>query len=557
MIEKLSIPAFIFKPIYSKNITVETIKRQDDILEIDFPVFEKEDVMNFANQLAMRRRKAHDRPIDELLEILDIVGTNWLNPNYEFRKEALEIIPMMTGQSRKLCELELNGSISIYLKKVAETFLKNEIGGKDFLEKWVPKGNIKLHAQPRGVLYHNLAGNAFNVGLISLFYGMISKNVNLIKLPHEEPYYSVRLAQSIAEVDKKLAKEMAILYWAGHRSDIFDDLFGSGNVDAIICWGGLRSIEDIRKRSWRYGIKLIDHGPKLSFSLISDEILKDPVRLKDATNKIATDIVFWNQKACLSPRVIYILEEDIKNTINIKKTSEKSKTDVISNMLSPSGSPIGLKKNGVETNLAGLMQRSAKLLRNEMTDVSPYGFAKMLAEQMEQVDKVLPRAHLTEADGMEMVKKREYFTLKYELNKNGKIITPSNNALDWTVVYLRNPPTFREFEMCYNRIVIVTRLANYQDLVHFIRSQQLNKYLQTISLFGSNEFVEKMADEFSLLGACRFPRMGEHNIQDMGAPWDGHFILQNLLRWSFIGFQSQDKTAEEAASQLNLKSSEL
>jgi len=95
--------------------------------------------MNFANQLAMRRRKAHDRPIDELLEILDIVGTNWLNPNYEFRKEALEIIPMMTGQSRKLCELELNGSISIYLKKVAETFLKNEIGGKDFLEKWVPK----------------------------------------------------------------------------------------------------------------------------------------------------------------------------------------------------------------------------------------------------------------------------------------------------------------------------------------------------------------------------------------------------------------------------------
>ncbi len=113
-----------------------------------------------------------------------------------------------------------------------------------------------MHAQPRGVLYHNLAGNTFNVGLISMFVGLLSKNVNIIKLPHEEPYFTVRLAQSIADINKKIGRELAVLYWKGSRSDIFDELFASGNIDCILCWGGLRSIEEIRRRSlsiWNQG----------------------------------------------------------------------------------------------------------------------------------------------------------------------------------------------------------------------------------------------------------------------------------------------------------------
>ena len=206
MIEKLSIPAFIFKPVNTKNTTVERIKRQDNVLEIEFPVFEKNDVLSFAKELSMQKYRAHDRPIEELIEIMDQVGKLWLDHNYEFRKEAMEVIPMITGQSRTLCELELDGSIQLFGRRPIETFLNNEIGGKQYLEKWVTRGNIKLHAQPRGVLYHNLAGNTFNVGLVSLFYGLISKNVNFIKLPHEEPYFAVRLAQSL-EIGRASCRE--------------------------------------------------------------------------------------------------------------------------------------------------------------------------------------------------------------------------------------------------------------------------------------------------------------------------------------------------------------
>lgn len=41
----------------------------------------------------------------------------WRNPNYDLHKEALEIIPMMTGQSKELCEIELMGDTYIMGKK--------------------------------------------------------------------------------------------------------------------------------------------------------------------------------------------------------------------------------------------------------------------------------------------------------------------------------------------------------------------------------------------------------------------------------------------------------
>ena len=89
MIDKIEIPAFIFKPVMSKETTFTHIKRQDDILDIEFPVFDKEDVLNYASELAMQRRKAHDRSIEDILEVIDLVGKQWNDPNYEYRKEAM------------------------------------------------------------------------------------------------------------------------------------------------------------------------------------------------------------------------------------------------------------------------------------------------------------------------------------------------------------------------------------------------------------------------------------------------------------------------------------
>ncbi|MBD3350214.1 MAG: hypothetical protein GF364_01885 [Candidatus Lokiarchaeota archaeon] len=539
MEKKEYVPAFIFKPTKSENTNVTKIRRQDDLLELEFPVFTKDEVLDIAQTLHMRKRKAHNRSIEELIEIMVTVGELWRDPNFYLRKKALNILPMITGQSRQLCEAELDGTLSIWSKDMIELYLAEDLGNKMYLDEWIlqPNLNIKLHAQPRGLVYHNLAGNAFSVGMGSLFYGMLTKNVNLVKLPREEPFFTALFAQSIREIDRKVGNELAVLYWPGSKSEIFDELFNSGYVDSVIAWGGLQSIEEIRKRANRYGIKIINHGPKLSFSIISEDIFTSEDKMREMARRIAVDASFWNQKACFSPRVIYIKQKPKKSALDNNKEEIDNVIlglqEKISSETSPKGKKNKNKKNGRD--IGALMQRSATLLKNEITELSPIGFAKILAEEMKLVGQQFPRAHQTEADGMETVRKREYFSMNYELNQNGQLITPKiDNKLDWTVMYLRNPPTMNEIDMFQDRFICVTRISNILDLVHSMREEGLNQYLQTISIEGNEKFIEEVAEEMSLLGAARFPKVGDHNQIVMGAPWDGHYVLTELVRWVYI-----------------------
>jgi hypothetical protein len=564
MNQEVLVPAFLFKPVYTEKITTEVYKRQDNVLEIKFPVFDKEEVLKITDKLALKKRRAHDRNIDDLLDIIDQIGALWSNPHYDLRKEALEVLPMMTGQSKILCETEFIGTLSLWNKKMATTQLAREIGGKQYLEDWIPKGSARIHAQPRGLVFHNLAGNAFNLGIVSLFYGLITKNVNLIKLSHGEPYVTVKFCESIADIDKKIAKEIAALYWSGTRGDIFDELFNSGNVNSVLAWGGIESIEEIKKKAYHYGINIIDHGPKLSFSIISEDIFRNLNQMQDTAQKIAIDIALWNQKACLSPRIIYIVEKPLESAVfqvfknnTVQFDSNSSEFEAVDESIYNKFNHIPISSESEGLDVATLMRRSIKSLKNEYSELSPLGFAKMLAEGLKNTDVTLPRMHLTQADGLEMAKKREYFFMNYGTKSRAIIITPPKNKLDWTVIYLRDLPNMLEIDMCQDRFVIVTRISSIQDLIHSIRKERLQKYLQTISIYGSDDFVKNVAEEFSLLGAYRFPRIGEHNIQHIGMPWDGHYTLQDMIKWVYIGYLTQDRNEsdEEQISLIELSKS--
>ncbi len=547
---KIDVPAFIFKPVYSENITTEVIKRQNDVLKFTFPVFDKKDVLDVAKKLSLKKRKAHDRHIDDLLDIIAQIGDVWQNPNYDIRRETLEILPFLSGQSKSLCEEELAGTLALWDRKVAEQQLRGELGGKQYLEDWVHKGNARIHAQPRGVVLHNMAGNAFSLGIASLYYGLITKNVNMLKLSHGAPFTAIKVCESISDIDKKISKEIAALYWRGSRGDIYDDLFNSGNINCILAWGAIFSIEEIRRRANRYGIKIIDNGPKMSFSVVSEDIFQNEKSMNDTAHKMAIDIVLWNQKACLSPRVIYVIENPHNSEIldldkefslsNSRNTDKKIFDDLFVNEFTFNKSDDFSVKN--------MMKRSIKSLKDSYSKLSTYGFAKMLAEGLKKAEYLFPRAHLTQADGMEILKKREYFFINYVVKNQATIITPSKNDLSWTVVYLRNLPSISEIDMCQDRFVIVSRILNIEELIHSIRKEGLQQYLQTISLFGSDQMVKELAEEFSLLGANRFPRVGEHNQHSVGMPWDGHYILQDMIKWVYIGFPSEERENKEGES---------
>lgn len=564
MKEKVYVPAFTPVPVQESSTITTTIKRKDEVVEIEFPSFPRAAVMEVVEKLALRKRAAHDRPLDELIEIMEAARARWMDPNYDLRKEALEIIPVISGQSRKMCEKELDDILMLWQRPVIYALLEGDLGGAAYLEDWVPRGNFRLHAQPQGLVLHNLAGNSFNLGLSSLFNGLVTKNVNLMKLARESPYFAVKAAESLREVDKKLAREIGVMYWPGSQGEIFDAVFNSGLVDCVMAWGGLMSIEEIRRRANRFGIKVIDHGPKFSYTIISDDIFRDADVMRELAAKISRDVVWFNQKSCLSPRVIFIKEREVQTRLAPTRRasrglgSETAARGTHSPLSRKPGAPESapaMKFAGLDLGTGGgtrepgsrsrdphcldlkqMMRRSVKILKNEITDFSPRGFAELIAEQMEITEQELPRKHQTQAEVVKTIRKREYFEMHHVANENGEIFTPKDGSVNWTVVYLRNPPTMKEINMCENRFLIVTRIADIDSLLHYMRAQKLGRFLQTFGVHGPDEFIEQVAEEFSLLGAFRFPRAGEHNSHQMGTPWDGKFTLAELVRWVYIGF---------------------
>ncbi|MHA1743623.1 MAG: acyl-CoA reductase [Candidatus Heimdallarchaeota archaeon] len=507
MKKEITVHPFISQPITAQNLLTNTIEWKDASLEVTFPTFSAEELLPLAQRLSSLKRSAHIRPLEDVLEIIDQVGALWRDPSYELRKEALEIVPLIAGQSKQLSEFELSGVAQLWSRPVVESMLREDLGSADFLEHWLPRGPVRLHAQPRGLVLHNLAGNSFSVSALSLLCGLITKNVNLVKLSHDAPYFGVKWAESIRFVDKKLAEEIAVLYWSGSRTEIYRSLFNSGLVDAVLAWGGLSSIETIRKLGYHFGIKIIDYGPKLSFSIISaNALLAQRQLIEELTTKMSFDIVFWNQKACLSPRVVFIATETPSPT----KPPKKKKT------------------------------ATPSLLELEAIT---YDFAKTLASKMALIEQRYPRTHLAQGEIVDTTRKRDHFLMHHELEGTGELFLPENGKANWTVAFLKKQPTPQEINFCINRFIIVAPVADINEIYQLITANKLSRFLQTCSLFGSEPFVNAAAEELSFLGVYRFPRVGEHNSQKMGLPWDGQYILQQLVRWVYLGFHSQTEQA--------------
>ena len=76
----------------------------------------------------------------------------------------------------------------------------------------------------------------------------------------------VKLGKSLLEIDKRLA-ETESQYYIG----VVVILSFTMNylirviLMVFVAWGGLNSIENIERRAYHYGIKIIDNGPKISF----------------------------------------------------------------------------------------------------------------------------------------------------------------------------------------------------------------------------------------------------------------------------------------------------
>ncbi|MBU3090805.1 acyl-CoA reductase [Clostridium sp. CM028] len=391
-------------------------------LKLELNCTDEEQIISEIKRLNSNKKAAHDISTERTIETLDKCAKLWLNREYS--QKHIDALATITNQSPQLVAYELEGSMSMLLRENIEKEISEELGDSDVLDNWAETSYGYCHRQPRGLIFHNVSGNAFIVIPVSISMGLLSKNCNIVKVSGDEPYFAYAFYQSLCEIDSSIKDRLSVTYFDSSSSNIYETLVKES--DCVVHWGGAYSGGIMAGLCAKHQTHLIMHGPKISFEVIDEE--KD---LEVVAQNIGSDIVFWEQKACLSPRIIFINK-----------------------------------------------------------DIDRIFFASELAKSLENLSSVLPKAYLNPWNSVKTIQDRQYCLLKYGLKNETKVYS-SKNA-DYTVVLNETLPDKEDIDRCFNRFIFVSPYESKEELYNYVE-KNIKDYLQTMGYNGSDiEIIENM-----------------------------------------------------------------
>ncbi len=176
--------------------------------------------------------------------------------------------------------------------------LKTELGGSEC--RSASGKSIKTRIMPLGVIFHIAAGNMDGLPAFSLAEGLLTGNVNILKLPQADNGLSVEIISKLTEYEPSLAD--FIYVFDTPSSDVHAMRKMAALSDGIAVWGGDEAVSAVRALA-PIGTKLIEWGHKLSFAYLSGYSDKELAAL-------AAHIASTKGLLCSSCQVIYLDTEN-------------------------------------------------------------------------------------------------------------------------------------------------------------------------------------------------------------------------------------------------------
>ena len=158
---------------------------------------------------------------------------------------------------------------------------------------------------PLGVLFHITAGNVDGLPFVSLLDGLLTGNINIVKLPKEEGGITVSLLEELFKVEPSLREYVYVFDYSSKDIQAMRKL--ATVADAIVIWGGDEAISAVRKLA-EPNTKIIEWGHKISFAYVTKEGLN-----KDALEKLALHICLTNQLFCSSCQGVFFDTDDMRD----------------------------------------------------------------------------------------------------------------------------------------------------------------------------------------------------------------------------------------------------
>ena len=223
-------------------------------------------------------------------------------------------------------------ALSIVLRKNAKTNLFPEIITFAFFSRkanlvqmkkvYYPQNNMRIG---RGVVFHISPSNMPLNFAYTLVSGILSGNLNIMRLPSTKFEQVEIICQAIKTVSEKQKFELfskRILLVRYDRQSAATEYFSS-ICDARIIWGGDSSIQEIQKNSLAPGVIDITFADKYSICVINADEYCHEQKPQKIAQEFYNDTYLFDQNACTSPHLIVWLgtKQNISSSKEIFWTS--------------------------------------------------------------------------------------------------------------------------------------------------------------------------------------------------------------------------------------------
>jgi hypothetical protein len=254
---------------------------------------------------------ALDVKLDEIIDLLVETGESLQLDKNAHMQECLELLSATNPLPRRVVENLYRSAPLILARESLESMVSSNFSDRRALDGWVTRvdrlGNEgHLRAFPPRMI-HMLAGNAPAGCIASIAQGSLVKGINLFKMPSSDPFTTVAVLRTMAEIDADhpVVRSMSAVYWPGGDDTVERTIYRPQFFDRIVAWGGGPAIMNVIKYLGP-GIQLVSFDPKSSISMIGREVFESEAVLADVADRVAVDATVFNQEACLASRYVFI-----------------------------------------------------------------------------------------------------------------------------------------------------------------------------------------------------------------------------------------------------------
>lgn len=209
-------------------------------------------------------------------------------------------------------------------------YLRTKIGrelGHPLYETWEAAPGIWEQYRPLGVLTHIAAGNAAGLPAVSVLEGLLTGNINLLKLPEGDDGLSTLLLSRMIEIEPRLAPYIYVFDISSRDTGRIRALLEAS--DAVAVWGSDAAVSAVRSYT-PPGAAVIEWGHRISFGYVTEA-----GESGGALRGLARDICTTEQLLCSAPQCVFYDTDDREALLGFARRFAEAMADQSPRYASP------------------------------------------------------------------------------------------------------------------------------------------------------------------------------------------------------------------------------